>query len=150
MQLLVTISILTALLTGCSRAQEPADEPPAASPSTVTTPVTATPDAVAEPRHADAGRGTENLVTGCPGMLPKRRARGSNCFGISPQQCGANIAARHVGEQMTETLAFRMEEIARGGARIIHPKEVVHDDLRDSRLNVVLDAQNRIAEVDCY
>lgn len=150
MQLLVTIAIVAALLTGCSRAQEAADEPPAASPSSVTSSVAETPAAADGLRQADASRGTEDLVAGCPGMLPKRRPRGSNCFGIFPKQCGADIAARHVGELMTETLAIRLEEIARGGARIIRPKQVVHDDLRDSRLNVVLDARNRIAEVDCY
>ena len=150
MQLLMTIAICSALLTGCSRTQEAADEPPAASPSPVTSSVAKKPDAAGAPRRADTKRGLENFVAGCPGMHPKRRPRGSNCFGIFPEQCGADIAARHIGELMTDTLALRMEEMAPGGARIIRPKQAVNEDLSDSRLNVMLDARDRIAEVDCH
>ena len=83
-------------------------------------------------------------------MNPEQRPRGSNCFGIFPEQCGADIAARHIGEAMTAALANRMEQIAPGGARIIRPMQAVQDDLRYARLNVILDEQDRVAEVDCY
>ena len=83
-------------------------------------------------------------------MNPRSRARGSNCFGIFPEQCGADVAARHIGEAMTPALADRLEQVAPGGARIIRPLQAVHDDLRYGRLNVILDDEDRIAEVDCY
>lgn len=149
-QLLMTIALLAALLAGCSRAQDASDQQLVASQPSKRTSNAAEPNPVVGSPQADAERNPKSLVAGCPGMLPKRRPPGSNCFGILPEECGADIAARHVGELMTETLARRLEQIAPGGTRIIRPKQVVHDDFRVTRLNVLLDARERIAEVDCY
>lgn len=166
MQLRVTIVIIAALLAGCSDTDEGADEAPGASPIPVASSLAQAPAGGREstatagsqdPDKAAAGAGRaaperdrEDLVAGCPGMNPKQRPRGSNCFGIFPEQCGAEIAARHIGDTMTETLALRMEEMAPGGARIIRPMQGVTHDLRHARLNVILDERDRIAEVDCY
>jgi hypothetical protein len=83
-------------------------------------------------------------------MNPRTRPRGSNCFGVFPEQCGANAAARHIGEPMTAALAGRLEAAAPGGARIIRPGQAVNDDFRSARLNVILDVADRVREVDCY
>jgi hypothetical protein len=153
-------------MAGCNGTEEASPDLPASSPSAGASSVTQASaggwgetiaagsqdpaKAAAGPRPPDPKRDPEDLVAGCSGMHPEQRPRGSNCFGIFPEQCGADLAARHIGELMTPTLATRLEEIAPGGARIIRPMQAVHDDLRHARLNVLLDEQDRVTEVDCY
>lgn len=138
------------LLAACTMTENADDgDTPTASPAGDAEPVAAAADP-AGPLPPDPQRDPADLVRGCPGMNPEQRPRGSNCYGIFPEQCGADIAARHIGEEMTPALAARMEEIAPGGARIIRPMQAVTDDLRYARLNVILDAQGRVSKVDCY
>jgi hypothetical protein len=163
MRLPVTFVIVAALLAGCGT--EEAVHQSTASSIALPAPITPAtggweatmaarsqdPDKTAAGPHApNPERDLDDLVAGCPGMNPQQRPRGSNCFGVFPEQCGADIAAQHLGERMSALLATRLEDIAPGGARIIRPKQAVHDDLRYARLNVILDQQDRISEVDCY
>ena len=149
--------VAAALLLAACTATEGDDDrsAPAASPAgAASEPVAAgaadPADGPAGPLPPDPGRDADDLVRGCPGMNPDWRPRGSNCFGIFPEQCGADLAARHIGEPMTPALAARMDEIAPDGARIIRPGQPVTDDLRQARLNVILDERDRVANVDCY
>ena len=114
----------------------------AATPSTVPVP---------DPFAIRAERDRTDLVAGCPGMNPEQRPRGSNCFGIFPEQCGADRAAAFREQPLTADLRQRIEAIhPPGGIRFIRPDEPVTDDLRLGRLNVHLDRQGRIDTVDCY
>lgn len=167
MRLPITILIAALALSACSRVEDGSSGPPAARPASTESPVAVqeppegregtmaarTHDrdkAAADPLPPNPQRDPTDLVRGCPGMNPDQRPRGSNCFGIFPEQCGADVAAKHIGEPMTPALAARMEEIAPGGARIIRPGQAVTDDLRYARLNVILDEQDRVQKVDCY
>ena len=167
MRLSMTILVAAALLPGCSRVDEGQSGPPPASPASTQSPAAVEPPpggwdgtyaaGTRDPAKDEAGplppnphRDLDDLVRGCPGMNPEQRPRGSNCLGIFPEQCGADKAAAHIGEPMTRALAARMEAMAPGGARIIRPGQAVTDDLRQGRLNVLLDEQDRVKEVDCY
>jgi Peptidase inhibitor I78 family len=90
-------------------------------------------------------------VAGCRGMNPDRRVRGSNCFGIFPEQCGADRARAHIGSIASPGLRARIIGYSPGGdVRFIMPGEAVIEDLRQGRLNLLLDAQGTIRSVDCY
>jgi len=113
---------------------------PAASPS---------PPAGGFAIRADRDRG--DLIPGCPRHAPKQRPRDSNCYGIFPEQCGADRAAAHVGQPLTADRRREIEAIAPpGGIRFVRLAEAVTDDLRFQRLNVLLDAQGRVEKVDCH
>jgi hypothetical protein len=91
------------------------------------------------------------MIAGCPGMNPQRRPRGSNCFGIFPEQCGADRAATFLDQPLTPESRAQIEEIAPlGGIRFIRPGEAVIQDLRTGRLNIELDVQGNPARIDCY
>lgn len=95
-----------------------------------------------------ADRDLQDRVPGCAGMNPQQRPRGSNCFGIFPEHCGA---AAFVTRPFTADVRARIEAIAPpGGIRFTRPNEAVTDDLRFERLNVLIDAQGRVEKVDCY
>jgi len=133
-------------LAACQAATEP--QPAASVPS-------ATPTVVASPAPntfaVRADRDTGDMIAGCPHQNPEQRPRGSNCFGIFPEQCGADRAAAYVGQSLTPEKRRDVEAIAPpGGIRFIRPAEPVTDDLRFGRLNVLLDTQGRIDKVDCY
>jgi len=84
-------------------------------------------------------------------MNPQHRPRGSNCFGIFPEQCGADRAAAFLGEPLTADARVRIEQIAApGGTRFIRPGEAVIQDLRPDRLNIELDTQGEVERIDCY
>jgi hypothetical protein len=96
-------------------------------------------------------RDQADLIAGCQGMNPEPRPRGSNCFGIFPEQCGADQAATFLSEILTPDARARIEAIAApGGTRFIRPGEAVIQDLRPGRLNIELDAQGIVERIDCY
>ena len=98
-----------------------------------------------------ADRGRADLIAGCPGMNPQRRPEGSNCFGIFPEQCGADRAAAFLRQPLTSDTRARLEAFAPpGGIRVIRPGEAVIQDLRPNRLNIELDAQGVVDRADCY
>jgi len=91
------------------------------------------------------------MVPGCPHRNPARRPRGSNCFGIFPEQCGANRAALFLGQPLTPQLRSSIEAIGPpGGVRFIRPGETVIQNLSFGRLNIGLDAQGTVERADCY
>lgn len=96
-------------------------------------------------------RDLNDMIAGCPGMNPQNRPRGSNCFGIFPEQCGADRAAQHEGEMATPDLRDRIISYApNGDVRFINPGDAVIQDLRYGRLNIHLDKAGLIEEADCY
>jgi hypothetical protein len=98
-----------------------------------------------------ADRDLQDRIPGCAGMNPTERPRGSNCFGIFPEQCGADRAAAFVTQPFTADVRARIETIAPlGGIRFTRPNEAVTDDLRFGRLNVSIDERNRVEKVDCH
>ena len=154
MRPMMTSLIAALALPACNPAADPlgasSKEPPGGWDGTVAAGTQDPRKAAAGSLPPDPGRDLDDMVPGCPGMNPQQRPRGSNCFGVFPEQCGADKAAVHVGEPMTDRLAARMESIAPGGARITRPGQAVNDDFRSARLNVHLDEQDRVEEVDCY
>jgi hypothetical protein len=127
---------------------------PAADPAT---PVAAASSPATPPPASSSGfavrtdRDLQDRIPGCSGMNPRQRPRGSNCFGIFPEQCGADRAAAFVSQPFTADVRARIEAIAPpGGIRFTRPNEAVTDDLRFERLNVHIDAQGRVEKVDCY
>ena len=100
---------------------------------------------------AASHRNLDDLVRGCQGMSPDRRPRGSNCFGIFPEQCGAEKAQAHIGEVISPALQGRLTGYSPGGdIRIIKPGDTMIEDLRFGRLNVAVDAQDKILSADCF
>ena len=96
-------------------------------------------------------RDRNDLVAGCPHMFPARRPRGSNCYGIYPEECGADRARGFVGQNASADVRARIVAFSpNGDVRFIMPGEPVIQDLRPGRLNIELDAQGAIAEADCY
>jgi hypothetical protein len=96
-------------------------------------------------------RNLNDLVAACPHHDPSKRPRGSNCYGIFPEQCGADKAKAFVGQMDSATLRERIRSFTpAGGARFIKPSEAVTEDLRYDRLNVHIDETGRISTVDCY
>jgi len=122
----------------------PAAEASAASPRPAPAPTQ-------DPFEVRADRDRANLIAGCPHQNPATRPAGSNCYGIFPEQCGADRAAAWQSQPLTASLRARIEEIAPpGGVRFIRPGEAVIQDLRPGRLNIELDTKDRIARADCY
>ena len=131
----------------------PGTYPPPAPPSPtgrVTVNSAETPWPTRPPPGANPSRDMTDLVAGCAGMAPGRRPRGSNCHGIFPEQCGADRAQRYVGKTITPELRQYLSGISVSRTRITEPGQAVTDDLDPSRLNVILDGNDRIAKVDCY
>jgi Peptidase inhibitor I78 family len=96
-------------------------------------------------------RNLKDLVAGCRHQNPEKRPRGSNCYGIFPEQCGADKAKAFVGQIASATVRERIRSITPAEqARFIMPLDAVIEDLRYGRLNVQLDRAGRIVTVDCY
>jgi Peptidase inhibitor I78 family len=91
------------------------------------------------------------MVAGCPHQNPDKRPRGSNCYAIFPEQCGADKAKAFVGQIATLALRDRIRDFSpQGQVRFIMPTDAVTDDLRYGRLNVHMDNVGKITAVDCY
>ena len=86
----------------------------------------------------------------CPAWASDSRPEGSNCYGILPETCGADRAARYVGMEGTDQVRAALETIAVRELRWLPPRTAYTDDLSDGRLNVILDENNMITRVDCY
>lgn len=87
----------------------------------------------------------------CPGINPDiRRPAGSNCLGITLDQCGADKAQKYVGRQGTAVVRAELEKLAVDGFRWIPVGTAVIQDLRPDRFNVELDSEGIVAKVDCY
>ena len=87
----------------------------------------------------------------CPGINPDiRRPAGSNCLGITPDQCGAGEAQKYVGKQGTASTRDALSKMAKGRFRWIEHMQAVTDDLDPSRMNVSLDQNGRIEKIDCF
>lgn len=87
----------------------------------------------------------------CPGINPDiRRPAGSNCLGITPEECGASLAQQYVGRKGTPALRKEISELAVGSFRWIPYGTAVTDDLQAGRMNVSLDEDGTIAKVDCF
>lgn len=96
-------------------------------------------------------RNPRDLVRGCQGMNSDWRPRGSNCYGIFPEQCGADLARAYLGRPLTPELRTRIAGYSPAGdVRFIRPGEAVIQDLRFGRLNIGLTSQNLIEEADCH
>ena len=146
-------------LAACQPAEQDAGPAASAVSSTVDadTPVAAVSPSATPPAGASSGfavradRDLQDRIPGCAGMNPQQWPRGSNCFGIFPEQCGADRAAAFVSQPFTAEVRARIEAIASpGGIRFTRPNEAVTDDLRFQRLNVHIDAGGRVEKVDCY
>jgi hypothetical protein len=104
-----------------------------------------------DPFRVRGDRDLTDNIPGCPRQNPQQRPRGSNCFGVFPEQCGADRAAAFQRQPLTPDNRARIEAIAPpGGIRFIAPGQVVTSDLRFGRLNIVLDASGVIEEADCF
>jgi hypothetical protein len=135
-------------LAACQPAEQDAG-PAASAVSTPADPVAAAGTPAGFAIRAD--RDLQDRIPGCSGMNPQQRPRGSNCFGIFPEQCGADRAAAFVSQPFTADVGARIEAIAPpGGIRFTRPNEAVTDDLRFQRLNIHIDARGRVEKVDCY
>ena len=87
----------------------------------------------------------------CPGINPDiRRPPGSNCLGITPDRCGADLAQDYLGRKGTPELRDEIAQLAKGEFRWIPHMTAVTDDLVGTRLNVALDREGVIVEIDCY
>ncbi|MEO6153134.1 MAG: hypothetical protein ABIT09_06930 [Croceibacterium sp.] len=93
------------------------------------------------------------MVAGCPHMNPTSRPAGSNCYGVFPEQCGADRAAAFQGQELDGSTREQIDAIAPpGGIRYIRLREPVNQDFRPGRLNVELGGPigKTIAKVDCF
>lgn len=87
----------------------------------------------------------------CPGINPDiRRPAGSNCLGVTPDQCGADKAQIYVGREGTDAIKAQIQDLATGRLRWIEHHAAVTDDLWPNRLNVLLDENGAIADISCY
>ncbi|NNM76298.1 hypothetical protein HJG53_05200 [Sphingomonas sp. ID1715] len=91
-------------------------------------------------------------IDACPGIDPGlRRARGTNCYGITLRECGADRARAYLGLRATPAVRLRVRRaVGHDQIRWIRPGEPVIQDLRRNRLNMQLDKRGRIAIADCY
>lgn len=87
----------------------------------------------------------------CPGINPDiRRPAGSNCLGIVPEACGADRLDDFVGRLADADTRRAVEAlVATDDIRWIRPGDAVIEDLRADRLNLELDAEDRIETIDC-
>jgi hypothetical protein len=109
------------------------------------------PSAAPDPFAIRPDRAGAEMIAGCPGMNPQQRPRGSNCFGLFAEQCGADRATAFLSQPLTQGTRNSIEQIASpGGIRFIRPGEAVIQDLRPDRLNIELDAQGAVERIDCY
>jgi hypothetical protein len=96
-------------------------------------------------------RNLKDLVAGCQHQNPEKRPRGSNCYGIFPEQCGADKAKAFVGQTASATVRERIRSFTPSEEpRFIMPLDAVIEDLRFGRLNIQMDKAGRIVSVDCY
>ena len=137
------------ILAACSAASEPAPEPVATDVATADTP--AAPDAppislrppVSEPQPGD--------LAPCPGINPDiRRPAGSNCLGITPDECGADQVQLYVGVEGKPNIRDQIASHSKGRFRWIPHMTAVTDDLDPTRMNVLLDENGIIVRIDCY
>jgi hypothetical protein len=146
---LICLPVLT-MLAACSA--PPASDQPATEPAkteiVASGPTTPSPASPATEQPAQRPR----YAAPCPGYSDDiRRPLGSNCLGILPTACGADRVADIIGARDTPALRARVSALlGNGNQRWIAPGEPVTEDLRPDRLNVELDAQGRVAVVDCY
>jgi len=104
-----------------------------------------------DPFAIRADRNLGDLIDGCPHQNPTHRPRGSNCFGIFPEQCGADQAQAFAGLRIPPEARSAIEAIGPpDGVRFIRPGEPVIQDLRSGRLNIELDADDKVLRIDCY
>ncbi len=102
------------------------------------------------PEPAQSASAATDLAP-CPGINPDiRRPAGSNCLGITPDQCGADKAQMYVGRQGTDAAQAKIQELAIGRLRWVEYNAAVTDDMQPDRLNVMLDENGVIANVSCY
>jgi len=91
----------------------------------------------------------------CPGINPDiRRPAGSNCLGITPDQCGADKAQGYIGKKGTADARAELEGLSTSKAphsfRWIPYMTPVIEDQRADRFNVELDQNGTISRIDCY
>ena len=99
----------------------------------------------------DPSRDRSDRIAGCSHMNPETRPRGSNCYGIFPEECGADRALAHKGEVLTPALQQRIIAYSpTADVRFIHSGDVLIEDLRHGRLNIGLSDEERITSVDCF
>ena len=128
-------------LGACSQASAPAPE---ASASAATEGTMETTNATVEPVPAASASSTET-ATGRP-----MSETPSPSPAVSPSPCGADKAARFVGKIATpDVRAQTIEAVGHNRIRWIGPDTVVTMDFSESRLNMSLDADNRITGAKC-
>lgn len=91
-------------------------------------------------------------LASCPGINPDiRRPPGSNCLGIVPRQCGADLVRKFLGKPANRATRVAVERaVKHERIRWIRPGEAVTQDLRTDRLNVMLSPSGWILKVDCF
>ena len=139
-QLLICAVPLVLALAACNETP-PAD--PAATPSAPAT--VATTNATVEPVPGATASGTPSAsdtpMAGNSTPIPAN---------APPSACGADKAARFVGKNATpENRAQLIEAVGHNRIRWIGPDTVVTMDFSENRLNVMLDAADRITETKC-
>lgn len=88
----------------------------------------------------------------CPGINSDiLRPPGSNCLGITPNQCGADKAKIFIGNLAgPRTRAALMARVGHKQIRWTMPSEAQIQDLRPDRLNILMNEKRRIVKIDCY
>jgi hypothetical protein len=71
-------------------------------------------------------------------------------MGILPDTCGADRAARFVGEELTAGMRGRLDAMSGSTTRYLEEDSPQSEDLDGGRLNIILDREGRIERVDCY
>lgn len=140
-------------LAGCTAADQPASPQDGGQVAQAREPV-ATPSPSATPPapvNVPTNKAQPGDLASCPGINPDiRRSAGSNCYGITPDQCGADRVRYLVGQEGTEERERYISGFAKGGFRWIPYMTAVTEDLRADRLNVELDKAGVITNIDCY
>ncbi|MBV7267196.1 hypothetical protein [Erythrobacter ani] len=133
-------------LSACAQVED--DGPSTDVPPSVSVPADTPPPIPPSPPLAERQRGD---LPPCPGINPDiRRPPGSNCLGITPDQCGADRAQDFVGRRGTDNLRREISQLAVGGYRWIPYLTPVTDDLNPVRMNVLLSEGGLIDRIDCY
>lgn len=87
----------------------------------------------------------------CPGINPDiRRPAGSNCLGITPDQCGADQVHLYIGVEGKPNIRDQIASMSKGRFRWIPHMTAVTEDLDPTRMNVLLDEDGIITEIDCH
>lgn len=89
---------------------------------------------------------TPMLLVACSGPEDEPPGLGA----AAPRLCRVNDAARFVGQAGTSALAAEAREAANAASvRWLQPGSVVTMEFRGDRLNIVLDAANRVTGMRC-